>query len=120
MSLTQETMKYRTQKWYGIIKACKSSGLSNKAWCEQNNINLKCYYYWQRKFKKSLCKHAASCEDSHAIVPLSTLGDEVAAKQQTVKEPAVIITLGNYKIEILPGSSEELIANALKAVKSIC
>ncbi|WP_407928919.1 IS66 family insertion sequence element accessory protein TnpA [Inconstantimicrobium porci] len=68
-------MRYK----FGIIKACKSSGLSNKAWCEQNNINLKRYYYWQSKFKKSICKHQEMqrnlCEESHEIVPLSSFND---------------------------------------------
>ena len=49
----------RRQQWLDIIQACNASGLIKKAWCEQNGINIKSFYYWQRRLsgdneKKSL------------------------------------------------------------------
>ena len=39
------------QQWLDIIQACNASGLTKKAWCEQNGINIKSFYYWQRQLR---------------------------------------------------------------------
>lgn len=56
MSTRELTMKYRTQKWLGIIRECQASGLSKRTWCEQNNVNEKTFYYWLRKLRKMACE----------------------------------------------------------------
>ena len=33
------TSDVRRQQWLDIIQACNTSGLTKKAWCEQNSIN---------------------------------------------------------------------------------
>ena len=42
----------KIQFWLKIIKECRASGLTNRDWCEQNNIHLKQYYYWIAKIRK--------------------------------------------------------------------
>ena len=39
------TSDVRRQQWLDIIQACNASGLTKKAWCEQNGINIKSFYY---------------------------------------------------------------------------
>ncbi|MDD6547662.1 MAG: hypothetical protein PUF40_01880 [Blautia massiliensis] len=41
----------RRQQWLDISQACNASGLTKKAWCEQNGINIKSFYYWQRQLR---------------------------------------------------------------------
>ena len=43
---------YRMEQRRQIIQACKKSGLSNKAYCEQHGISKKTYYYWLRKLRR--------------------------------------------------------------------
>ena len=38
------TSDVRRQQWLDIIQACNASGLTKKAWCEQNGINIKSFY----------------------------------------------------------------------------
>jgi len=38
------TSDVRRQQWLEIIQACNTSGLTKKAWCEQNGINMKSFY----------------------------------------------------------------------------
>ena len=45
------TSDVRRQQWLDIIQACNASGLTKKAWCEQNGINIKSFYYWQRQLR---------------------------------------------------------------------
>lgn len=35
--------------WSERIAACRSSGISVKAWCEENGISTASYYKWQKK-----------------------------------------------------------------------
>ena len=35
--------------WTKRIADCKSSGLPTQEWCTANGINIKTYYYWQKR-----------------------------------------------------------------------
>ncbi|MBQ8996294.1 MAG: hypothetical protein IJ091_10820 [Oscillospiraceae bacterium] len=42
----------KLQKWSGIVKDCRNSGLSVKEWCQAKGISINTYYKWQgRVFK---------------------------------------------------------------------
>ncbi|MEH2944705.1 hypothetical protein VSQ32_18115 [Lachnospiraceae bacterium KK002] len=40
------------QYWLDVIRQCRASGLTNQAWCEQNNVSLKSYYYRIAKIRR--------------------------------------------------------------------
>lgn len=42
----------RLQNWTEVIRAKQESGLSNRAFCAQNGIAEKAYYYWLRKVRQ--------------------------------------------------------------------
>lgn len=42
-SLTPDK-QVKLQYWLDVIRQCRASGLTNQAWCEQNQISLKSYY----------------------------------------------------------------------------
>ena len=46
------TSTLRFQVWTERVRECHTSGMTVMAWCEQNIINQKTYYYWQRKVRK--------------------------------------------------------------------
>ena len=56
------TSDVRRQQWLDIIQACNASGLTKKAWCEQNGINIKSFYY--RYFKLLLTEIPKHQEDT--------------------------------------------------------
>ena len=43
--------EYRAQTWAMLIQESKTSGLTNKEFCEQRGISEKSFYYWQRKLR---------------------------------------------------------------------
>ena len=49
--MDQKTHLVRMEQWAPIIKECCASGLSKRAWCMQNGIKVKQFYYWQRKLR---------------------------------------------------------------------
>ena len=50
---------YRMEQWRQIIQECQKSGLSNKAYCQQQGISEKTYYYWLRKLRTAAVEQAA-------------------------------------------------------------
>ena len=131
MSTREVTMKYRTQKWLGIIRECQASGLSKRTWCEQNNVNEKTFYYWLRKLRKMACENKILIEKPtemtaanivQPIVPFTVLKDEPATKQKSITNDnsGIILNINSIEIKICNGTSAELIENTLKALKNIC
>jgi hypothetical protein len=39
------------QQMFDCIKQWQSSGLSQKAWCEENNVVYGVFHYWYRRFR---------------------------------------------------------------------
>ena len=37
------------QLWRGRVMECRSSGKSIAVWCKENGINIKTYYFWQKR-----------------------------------------------------------------------
>ena len=50
-SLTPDK-QVKLRYWLDVIRQCRASGLTNQAWCEQNNVSLKSYYYWIAKIRR--------------------------------------------------------------------
>lgn len=44
----------RMQQWIEIIQESNNSGLTRRAWCDQNGIPCRQFYYWQRKIRSLL------------------------------------------------------------------
>ena len=50
-SISLNTAKHESyiQVWRERVMACRSSGKTIVDWCQENGINLKTYYYWQKR-----------------------------------------------------------------------
>jgi len=59
----------RAVVWAERITACRSSELSVRAWCRENQLSEKTYYYWQRRlFKLTTEQQPSFAELTPAIV----------------------------------------------------
>lgn len=56
--MDKDTHQIRLQRWTQIIQECSNSTLTKNAWCLQNDIPIKTYYYWQRKVRQHLAESA--------------------------------------------------------------
>ena len=64
------THEVRLQKWTDIVKTCRSSGKTIKKWCADNDIDIKRYYYWQRKVYLQTCREMETVQKSiHTTFP---------------------------------------------------
>ena len=49
ISLVDAKHESYLQLWRGRVMECRNSGKSVAVWCEENGINIKTYYYWQKQ-----------------------------------------------------------------------
>ena len=111
------------QKWLDIIHCCRDSGLSNRQWCEENDVELKSYYYWLSKIRKLAIEnitrkpHASSVTASTAVIPSQTTFAEISIeKKLSHKADAIAIHIGNAFIEIPVDAPDSLIQSVILAV----
>ena len=90
----------RKSQWTEIIQACQSSGMTVKAWCLENGINIKSYYYRLRKLCEELCN---SAQQAVAVCSVSS-------------SHSVVIRNGNITAEIPDGISIATIDAVVKAI----
>ena len=86
-SLQVMTRQERLENWAARIMACRSSGLTVRAWCRENGLSEKTYYYWQRRLFQALLEQQKVHETAFAEVtpPQLVCSGNVAV---TVRIPA--------------------------------
>lgn len=96
-------IKAQVQKaeWAERIRQCKESGLTVTAWCQQNSINSKTYYYHLRKIRNEICEQIA--------VPVMSVQENC---------PTVKIHMGDAVAEIPEGVSEQTVTSVIKAIRN--
>ena len=56
--MDRATSEIRYQQWVQVIQAWNSSGLSKRDYCQQNGINEKQFYYYQRRIRAIIAAQA--------------------------------------------------------------
>lgn len=120
MKLEDLTPKQRlkAEKWLAIIRECINSDLSNEVWCEQNNVNIKSYYYYLAKLRKMEIEQIPYKKRNNVLplVPESNDIVEIQAPQSTpvcISSSVMTICQGNTKIEINSNCLECMIRELL-------
>ena len=62
------THDVRLSNWKAVVEQCQSrpKGQTIASWCEENDISVKQYYYWQRRVRKKAVQTAPA-----ALLPSS-------------------------------------------------
>lgn len=89
--------------WSERIAACRSSGISVRAWCEGNGISTASYYKWQ---KKLFCLAAQSSPQfaEVCVAPAARI--------------SATVHLRNVSVDIHSGADEETTAMLLRILQS--
>ena len=97
--------KIRQGKMFALISSWKQSGLSQKAWCEQNQVRYYVFHYWYKRYRDEL-----SDSGEPAFIPL------------TVKPSSSSATCANIEVVLADGKRilfhQAVSSDFLKAVIS--
>lgn len=108
-SLQRLNAVQRVELWVKRITECRSSGMSVRAWCRENEISEKTYYYWQRRLYQQMISTAETVR--FAEIPWreeTTLNSGATAK----------ISLSGATVEIYPGADTQMIQTILQTLRT--
>ena len=93
-------------EWAERVSDCRKSGLSVRAWCQENNICEQTYYRWQRR----LYELAQNQQENRFA--------EVTPQATNRSGIAVTVQLGGVELAIHNGAGVATVEAVLRAVKS--
>ena len=135
--MDQEVNIIRIENWKRLILEANNSGLSKTEWCRQNNINIKTFFYWQRKVRLMEAQKALSSSElpsvstgqktaiSSDFVDMTHLYKETTAPTESVPSgnsqsgfaPQLMLLADQYRILIGEDVREQTLSTVLRAIK---
>lgn len=120
--------KRTDREWMDLIQVCRTSGLGDKDWCEQQGIPISTFYTKITRLRRKACeipaaKHRA-IREKQQVVPLPII-DEVSIPypnivSDAVELPAVTLKINDYRIEISNHAARDTILNTLSVLQQLC
>ena len=101
--------------WTEKIEDFKKSGLSQKDWCEANDLTCNQLKYWLYKSRIGTDQSQNTKRDPKWI-PVDVKEDTDSIKN----DDKLILKIGDISIEINPGYNKELLSDVLSLLKSVC
>lgn len=119
--------QHNLARWTPIIKACKSSGMTTKAWCKEHQVDIKQFYYWQRVVRETLCSQLEDDECLptrlvHSLTPTFVPLKEQHTPQEVTRlsfQPDMVIRSGDIRIELTNDTSMKLLADVMKVMHHV-
>ncbi len=99
--------------WKGHIAGLSKSGLSRRAYCQQNGLSISTFDYWRAELTTPATITEQRSESNKRWVTL-----QVA--DAPVRENGVRLRIGRVTIEVDPGFNRELLAEVIKIAGSAC
>jgi len=113
------THEMRLMKWTPIIRECRNSGMAVRAWCLENNVNEKQFYYWQRRVRGEVFDTLKKTESQSQTNFVQLSVPEDFSRNKPSFKPDMIIHVGNNVLELSNTVSEELILKVLKVMSDV-
>ena len=110
----------RLEQWQQLVYDCRHSGMTVRAWCAQNGVSEKTYFYRQRKVWEATQPRTANPQPPSqpslpAIIPCAA--PIAPAGQGSAAAPAIVLRSGTWTVEVAAGGDPELLRLAVRASK---
>lgn len=107
-------------EWAQMVSQCRNSGMTVSAWCTENGINEKTYYYRLKR----VCEAIPEAKSGNLPIPQKeeepVFAEVTPAGRSRSTDTAITVRLGSVEMEIHNGAEPEAIEAALKALSRIC
>ena len=112
--MDQIVHEVRSRNWASIITECSQSTLTKLEWCRQNGVNIKSYYYWQRKLRNE------ALQDSGNLPAPGTFTEVTVRSAQKTDIPsdgvAAVLHKSDMHIEIMNTVSEDFLMKLMRSM----
>lgn len=118
------------EEWLDLIRQCRSSGLSDKGWCEEHHIHTSSFYYQIRRLRKMACqlpetRCLPSTKKQEIVeisfdepVPYPAQGNPSVGKDSP--QTAIRVIVHGFPVEITNAAASETIFHTLSALQRLC
>ena len=104
------------QEWSTKIAECRTSGMSVKAWCAEQEIPIKKYYYWEKRFVTEATQHLSLPAPAQAGMLMRVNPEALPSEDMNSIGTGISIRHGESVITLPAGSSAEAVAELVKAL----
>ena len=94
-------------QWAEMVKSRNESGLTVTDWCNQNSINLKTYYYRQKRLRQAVCNEI----EQHDIVPVKPISETEPTSEK------IELSVGDVKISLSDSFNENTLKRLLVVLR---
>lgn len=121
MDIQKLNQSGRLREWAQMVSQCRNSGNTVSAWCAENGISTKTYYYRLKRVCEAIPE-----KTKPAGLPLPKEASEPAFAevtpigQHTVRDAVITVRFGSAEIVIRNGAESSVIEAALKTLSRIC
>ena len=111
-SLQIMSKQERLEDWTARIMACRSSGMTVRAWCQENGLSEKTYYYWQRRLFQVLSEQQQAIRQPAfaEITPAPNSGSSGGV--------AVTVRISGVEADVHNGADAAAVETVLRILKS--
>jgi hypothetical protein len=120
MGTREATQAYRLRHWTEKISQCHNSGMTVTAWCESQDINIKSYYYWQKKVRESAnaeLMKAQNCNSENGLVPNGWA--QLSKPEIATAESVLSIDISGCRVTANEKTNPELLAKVCRILRSL-
>jgi len=99
----RKTSEQKRQYWQSHNEACRTSGQTRAAYCEQHHLNLKTFAYWRQRLKKE-------------AGPVRLVQLPAPAQQPST---SLRLVVNGYGIEVADGFNAETLAEVVCVLRRL-
>ena len=120
--------KRRTdEEWLSLIQQCRSSGFSDRVWCEQNDISINTFYNTVTRLRKKSCMiletDRLTVDATHEIVQLSITEESHIPISDPVRPlstgEALAVIINGCKVTINNHAGRDVIYHTISALRKL-
>ena len=104
------------QEWAARFAECRSSGMTVKAWCAEQGITIKKYYYWEKQVVAKANQQAVNPVTTQCGTLMRVNPEGLPSGNSVVIGTGISIRHGESVITLPAGSSAEAVADLVKAL----
>jgi len=125
MDVQKITHEVRLQRWERLVKECRNSGKPIKIWCDENRINIKTYYHWQKLVCQATCREISIVKEPKPPVIKDRVESvpvfaKLSIPASQTNKLAVAIQHNTTQINIYCGADIATVEAAIAAIQKLC
>ena len=104
------------QLWRGRVMECRNSGKTIAVWCRENGINIKTYYFWQKRVWDKETQTLIQSGQNQLPQAQAVQFAQVNLGMETSSDADIVIRKDDWTVEIRNTAHPALLNTVLQAV----